>query len=335
MFGVGGSAARVEIVLATSAAGAALGTGQRSPAPSRTGGPAAGRIGLRKRRPQTSTERSAIIRPPIVVASSRDGLNGCAPISSRRAHSRTACTLASASSSASSTRVSARSRTTSSPSTMTSRTAAAATPKIQCAASVDASSGVGAAVDRGPRGRPARRARVRPRSGSAKARPTMPAPAASRASAQSRPGPELLLAAPQEARSGTPRTGRRRCRRCRAPRAPPSQPSGGRPTPLFMFERGLWTTVDPRSTGSAPPRPGRGARRAPAPRGRPARAAARRCTTRPPVRATGVGLVHRVLGHVDVQAGARPPRQGGTRGQRCRRTRVNDACAPTMPRASG
>ena len=50
-------------------------------APSRTGGPAAGRTGLRKRSPQTVTSRFAISRPPSGVASNRLGVNGCGSIS--------------------------------------------------------------------------------------------------------------------------------------------------------------------------------------------------------------------------------------------------------------
>jgi hypothetical protein len=72
MFGVGGSAARVEIVFATSPPAPPSAQASMA-APSRTGGPAAGRIGLRKRRPQTSVVRSAISLASDRVASSRDG----------------------------------------------------------------------------------------------------------------------------------------------------------------------------------------------------------------------------------------------------------------------
>ena len=82
MFGVGGVAACRRDRLRDESAGAARRAAQDR-APSRTGGPAAGRTGLRNRIPAISTPSSAMPRPSIAS-------NGWMSMSSSRRHSRAA-----------------------------------------------------------------------------------------------------------------------------------------------------------------------------------------------------------------------------------------------------
>jgi hypothetical protein len=196
---------------------------------------------------------------------------------------------------------------------MTSRTADDPRPKIQWPASVPHRAASGRR-SRGRRDRPAPRA---PGARAAARRTPADDARPDRQARQRpvRPGPALLLAAPQE---------RVRDSSNRSPPMPsvpsatrlPSQPSGVRPTPLFMFDRGLWATVALASRTSSASAGSRWTPCASSANSSSAPAAARRCTTRTAGARDRIGLVCRVLGHVDVQAGSRSPGQRGAGGER-------------------